>query len=837
VNLDSWLRGVCLPVRFRRRALDIANKITPEISQYYPMPTRILWFLCFAMSAFSASAENTSDGLPVPSAQLLVDRWPAYWITHPGAPKNDYGVYLFRKQLELPQAPQKFLVHVTADARYRLFVNGHSVAFGPQRGDVTNWRFETVDLATWLQAGSNVIAAQVWSYGEEAPYAIMSLRTGFLLQGDTPAERSIDTNASWKVFRDEAYHPITPDRGRLRTFLVVGPGDQVEGKLHPWGWADASFDDQAWNAARPIGHGVPYGWGTDVSWWLKPRSIPLMEEIPQKFARIRRASGVQPNPDFVEGKAPLTVPAHAKATVLLDQGFETSAFPQLTVSGGQGSRVTLTYAEGLFDAAGHKGNRDEIENREIVGRTDEFRPDGGLHRRFAPLDFRTYRYLQLEIEGGDEPLVVEDLHGVFTGYPFQEKGSFSSDDPALARVWTVGWRTARLCAFETYVDCPYYEQLQYIGDTRIQALVSLYVAGDDRLMRNAIELFDNSRVPEGLTQSRYPSISPQLINTFSLFWVDMIHDYWRHRSDDEFLRARLVGVEAVLGWFERKIDPTTGLLGPLPYWTFVDWTKEWNWDEAHGIGGSPEGAKNGGSAVVSLQLATTLQHAAELSRAFGAADQALRHEQLAAKLREAVKRLCWDEKRRLFADTPEKHAFSQHVNVLAVLSGAIEGEAARELIGRVAHDPSLIQCSTYFRFYLLRAMKQTGLGDEYLAMLGPWHEMLARGLTTFAEQPDPTRSDCHAWSASPVYELLATVCGIEPGSPGFATVRIEPHLGKLQHAEGKVPHPRGEIAVALVRQNGGVQARVSLPAGVTGVLIWKNQSVDLKPGEQSLSLP
>jgi alpha-L-rhamnosidase len=801
------------------------------------MLSRLLFWLFLAVTAVAAPMEYSGSGMPAPSGQLLSDRWPANWITHPKAPKGDYGVYLFRRRFDLAQPPQKFIVHVTADARYRLLVNGRSVVFGPQRGDPTNWRFESVDLAPWLRAGSNVIAAQVWSYGEEAPYAIMSLRSGFLLQGDTEIERVIDTNASWKVFRDESYHPLTPDRARLRTFLVVGPGDQVEGKLHPWGWEKEGFDDQAWPAARVIGHGVPSGWGTDVSWWLKPRSIPLMEETPKKFARVRRATGVQPDPNFVEGTAPLTVPAHTKATVLLDQGYETSAFPQLMVGGGQGSSVTLTYAEGLFDAAGHKGNRDEIENREIVGRTDEFRPDGGLHRRFAPLDFRTYRYLQLDITTGDEPLVVEDLHGVFTGYPFQEKGSFTSDDPALARVWTVGWRTARLCAFETYVDCPYYEQLQYIGDTRIQALVSLYASGDDRLVRNALELFDSSRIPEGLTQSRYPSVSPQLINTFSLFWVDMIHDYWRHREDDAFIRARLVGVEAVLGWFERKIDPKTGLLGPLPYWTFVDWTKEWNWDEAHGIGGSPVGAKSGGSAVVSLQLAITLQHAADLLRAFGSPEQAERHEQLAAKLRAAVQRLCWDDTRRLFADTPEKRAFSQHVNVLAALSGAIEGDPARELMERVAHDSSLIQCSTYFRFYLLRAMKRTGLGDEYLAMLGPWHDMLARGLTTFAEQPDPTRSDCHAWSASPVYELLATVCGIEPGSPGFATVRIEPHLGHLKHAEGRVPHPKGEIAVAFVRENEGLQAKVSLPTGVNGVLIWKGRSVDLKPGEQSVHLP
>jgi len=102
----------------------------------------------------------------------------------------------------------------------------------------------------------------------------------------------------------------------------------------------------------------------------------------------------------------------------------------------------------------------------------------------------------MTIETAAEPLTVHDFYGNFTGYPFKERGSFACDDARLADIWTVGWRTARLCAYETYFDCPYYEQMQYVGDTRIQGLVSLYVAGDDRLLRNAISLYDLSRIPE-----------------------------------------------------------------------------------------------------------------------------------------------------------------------------------------------------------------------------------------------------------------------------------------------------------------------------------------------------
>ncbi len=406
----------------------------------WSIPRLILSLLPLLASA----AEPAGRGPPVPSPGLLTGLWSAQWITHPAAPKSGYGVYLFRKQLTLPRAPGQFVVHVTADARYRLLVNGRSVCFGPQRGDNLIWHYDSVDLAPWLHAGANVIAARVWNYGDEGPFAIMSLRTGFLLQGDTAAERGADTNGSWKVLRDDAYQPIPLDRERLKTFIVVGPGDRVDGALHPWGWETADDNDQRWSAPRLLGKGMPEGWGADIGGWLRPRSIPFMEETPLRLARVRRASGIVPGAGFVEGRTPLPVPARTRATVLLDQGYETSAFPQLTVSGGKGGRVTLTYAEALFDPEGHKGNRDETDHRELVGVGDEFHPDGGAHRRFAPLDFRTYRYLQLEIETGDEPLVVEDLHGIFTAYPFQERGSFASDDPSLERIWRAGWRTARL---------------------------------------------------------------------------------------------------------------------------------------------------------------------------------------------------------------------------------------------------------------------------------------------------------------------------------------------------------------------------------------------------------
>ena len=773
---------------------------------------------------------------PAPSVNpaLLTKAWPAWWIAHPTAPASDYGVYHFRKTFDLADRPAHFVIHVSEDNRYRLFVNGTSVCVGPARGDLLHWRFETVDIAPWLRAGKNVVSAVVWNFGLLKPWAQISLRTGLIVAGDSPAEQVVNTDRGWKVYQDGAYSPSDPAPRPIGQFLVVGPGDRVDGRVYPWGWQDPGFDDSGWSEPQRLVEGYPYGVGTDVRWWLVPRNIPLMEERPQRLAAVRRAQGVTVDPSFLLGRAPLTVPAHTKAVVLFDQGFETNAYPLLPVSGGKGSSVRLIYSEALFDAAGQKGNRNDIDGREIVGTSDVFLPDGGANRLFTTLWFRTYRYVELTIETRDEPLVVHDFLGRFTGYPFVERGAFSCDDPRLSAIWAVGWRTARLCAGETYFDCPYYEQMQYVGDTRIQALVSLYVAGDDRLMRNAIEMYDLSRIAEGLTQSRVPSSTPQIITTFSLFWIDMVHDHWMHRDDRVFIEARLMGIQAVLDWFERHLDAETGMLGPLPYWSFVDWPDAWPWDNARHLGGQPDGAAEGGSSIITLQLVYSLDHAAALFDAFGRPAAAGHYRDLAQKLRVATRRRCWDGSRQLFADTPARKTFSQHANVLAVLAGAVTGAEAKALVTRTNAEPGLIPCTQYFRFYLLRAMKAAGQGDDYISRLQPWHDMLARGLTTFAERPDPTRSDCHAWSASPLYEFLATVCGIEPATPGFKTVRIEPHLGYLTRVEGTVPHPAGDIRVVLHRSGRGIEGNVTLPPGLSGQFLWQGRSLVLHAGSQAV---
>jgi alpha-L-rhamnosidase len=762
---------------------------------------------------------------------LLNNHWKAQWIAHPTESLLDYGVFHFRKNFELKEQPKEFIINVSADNRYRLFVNGKAVCFGPARSDPEHWSFESIDIAAYLKPGNNVLAAVVWNFGDLKPWAQFTIKTALIVQGNSSAEEIVNTDASWKVIKDNAYRPASASSEETSgQFVVVGPCDRVNASLYPWGWEEIAYDDNKWMMSGTLENGHPRGIGTDINWELTPRIIPLMELSHQHFGSVRRTSG-DPLPDgFLEGKSKWTIPANKRITVLFDQNNLTTGYPELLTSFGKGSTIRLTYSESLFDSKGLKGNRNEIENKKIIGYADFFLPDGRTDRLFRPLWFRTWRYLQIDIETHDEPLVVNSFSSEFSAYPLIENAVFESDKPLLKDIWNVGWRTARLCANETYFDCPYYEQLQYVGDTRIQALVSLYVSGDDRLVRNAIMDLNESQIYEGLTRSRYPSANPQIIPPFSLYWVDMVNDYWTLRNDPAFIKSFLPGVENVLGWFTDRIDPKTGMLGVVEYWNFVDWAIEWPWTSEGRKGGVPAGGmKDGNSSILSMQFAYAAQRAAELFRFYGKTYEADKYTAIADKLTKAVYEKCWDESRGYISDTPAKKEFSMHAQIFAVLTNTVPESRQKEFVIKFMNDKSLIQPTMYFRFYLTQALKKTGLADHYLETLGLWEDMLQKGLTTFAENPDPARSDCHAWSASPDYDFLATVAGIRPASPGFKTVEIAPALGKLTFIKGQMPHPAGTISFDLKRNGAnGITGEIILPEGLTGKFIWNGKSIDLK---------
>lgn len=793
--------------------------------------------------------------------------WHAGWITHPTAPLREPIVLHFKCALTLAAVPQSYVVRVSADNRFLLYVNGKRVGDGPARGDLTHWRYERFDLAPLLKAGDNLITATVWNWGVYAAVAQFTDRTAFLLESEATGADGISTRGEkdgWMVEVEPGRQPLGRATVTFQDYMASGPGEQLDAAKYDWGWQDAKDAGGAWVAAASPMRDSIYGGVNrahsadetgDNPWGLVPDGLPHMEYAGIDAGAIVADTSAGPL-DRLPGEIQTDIPfegfprgarnvgSHTHLNLLLDRKTLTTAYPELTVSGGKGSKIVLTYSEALYDKNGHKGDRDDVADRRALGLTDSFLPDGGEHRTFEPLWWRTWRYLDLDITTGDEPLTLEGLKAEFTAYPFEERAKFTSSDPELAKIWEISWRTARLDAHETYMDTPYWEQLQYVGDTRIQALISYAVAGDDRLAQQALRAFDDSRMPEGLTRSRYPSSLPQTIPTFSLIYVDMLHDYWMYRPDADGLARKLVpGTRGVLNWFAGYEQPD-GLLREVPWWSFIDWVQDGQT--------IPTYAKNGESCMTTLEYLGALGDAAELETAVGDPVLAERYKTRAAHVRAGIYAQCWSAERGLLAETPEQKGFSQQANILGVLYDVIPKEYQQEVLRKLlAIEPGttpdgVLSASYYFRFYLARALDHAGMADQYLESIEPWRKLLALHFSTWPEVPGNTRSDSHAWSAHPIYDLLTLVAGIEPASPGFATVRIAPHLGDLPGLKASFPHPQGMIEVEYrktgpqspnVKGGSAFHAEITLPGTLAGTFDYNGKTWALKPGANHIDVP
>jgi hypothetical protein len=301
----------------------------------------------------------------------------------------------------------------------------------------------------------------------------------------------------------------------------------------------------------------------------------------------------------------------------------------------------------------------------------------------------------------------------------------------------------------------------------------------------------------------------------------MLHDYWMYRPDPEFVRKLVPGTRTILDWFSRYEAPD-GLLRKLPWWSFIDWVNQ---------GETPTYDANSESCITTLEYLGALNDAAGLEAALGDPALATRYQTRAAHVRTGLHDKCWSASRGLIADNPDQKVYSQQANILGVLYDVVPKDQQQAVLKKMlAIEPGttpngVLSASYYFRFYLARALDHAGFADQYLASLDPWRKLLPLHFSTWPETPAPTRSDSHAWSAHPIYDLLTLVAGIEPASPGFATVRIAPHLDDLPSLTATYPHPEGNIEVKYERKGASLDATITLPGKLTGTFVFDN----LKP--------
>ncbi|RAP73558.1 alpha-L-rhamnosidase C-terminal domain-containing protein [Paenibacillus montanisoli] len=783
--------------------------------------------------------------------------WQAKWIWRQELPHaRDHELVYFRRSFMVNGEGCKLTVHVSADSRYRLYLNGEPVSVGPCKGDAYTHYYETVDLSGKLLPGRNVLAAKALHYGGTSPWRMAehgpvsvwrSEAGGFLLEGAVTAAggeliERLDTDSSWRCLKDEGYGYVP-----VPMIQWAGGLESVDGEKQPQGWETSAYDDSHWPAAVPF-YDVRNDWGELSAWPLEPRPIPPLYERTNGFQGITYLEGAAEAAlssmlgPASESATPqgLELPPNSRMVVELDAGQLTTGYIRLEMTGGQGAVLRLLCSE-CYEPENStrgkriKGIRNQTEGGKLMGEYDTYRVAGtgsGAEDRkpeaYEPFWFRTFRFIRLEIETGLQELSLTSIRYRETGYPLEVESEFDCSDPQFRAMWTMGIRTLQLCMHETYEDCPYYEQLQYTKDTRLMMRYQYGISADDRMARRALHDFHSSQLPSGMLQCRTPSMYTHIIPAFSFDWIYMLQEHLAYFGDLQLVRRYRPTVIALLDWFERK-RTAEGLVGGMPprYWTHFDWVNEWP-------GGAPPLPKDQPMTLHSLMYAAALNAAADLMQHSGWGELAAEYRDKATDVNEAVIRACWSEERQLFEDAPNSGSFSQHPQVWAVLSGLIEGDEARRLLRRALRVESLPVISLPMTYQLLRALDMTGLYDEIgTAYWERWRKFIGLELTTFPEEDIVgPRSDCHGWSALPLSEFSARILGVSPGAPGFERIVVRPVLGKLTWAKGKVATVKGPVSVEWRLEDGEFAIRVegpnvpielALPDGTTRAFLGKGQ--------------
>jgi hypothetical protein len=468
--------------------------------------------------------------------------------------------------------------------------------------------------------------------------------------------------------------------------------------------------------------------------------------------------------------------------------------------------------------------------------------------QFEPAGFR---YLQVTFRQCVRPLRVHAVTVNTTGYPVVARGRFACSDELLNRIWQIGADTLRLCMHDAYVDCPTREQRQWVGDAYVQMLVNYAAFGDAQLAARLLRQTAETQQSNGLTM---PSVASDFtagdffnIPDFCLYWILGIARYVEYTGDAELVTELWPAVARAIAWFERHLDED-GLLADVPHWVFVDWA---------------DLDKRGQVTALNAQFVATLRAAANLAQIAGCLSQTARLVALADRTAAAINRCLWDAARGVYVDARrqgvQSRRVSQQANAMAIAFDVAPAEHRASILATILDEERLVLTQTgdsdpnvapfdaewqvvmaqpFTCHPLHRSLSQAGAHGALLENIrrrwGPW---AASGEPTFWElwRLGEATSTCHAWSATPTFDLSTEVLGITPLTPGLRRFRVAPCPTDLEWAEGIFPSPCGDIAVAWRQASDRFELTLTTPAGAVAEVVlpacpaptgWQRVEVD-----------
>jgi hypothetical protein len=718
-------------------------------------------------------------------------RWNAEWIwwerhdSTPGViaihPVPLAGIGYLRTTFEMDE-PREAGCRITADGRYVLYVNGVYVGRGPVRSEPSHLTYDGYDLI--LQPGRNCVAILARNYARPNLYFKPARPVGTLGMGAVLFELAdiVSSDGSWRGM------PAPYERAPEHRHGGPPPTEVLDGREVPSGWMEADFDDASWPNAfvcKPGGLGSgstrpptePFG-------LLGPRPIPYLTE---------RAVA----PERTHGN-------------VFDFGRIVNAHPVLHTDADAGTTIDVTCGEDLTP----DGRVVAAPRHWSMRYTAAGRP-GETMESFEPVGFR-----YVEVSGPATVTAVERK------YPRPDGPFFECSDPLLTEIWRTGVRTLDLCSTDAYLDCPGREHRAWLGDAYVHTMVSFVCNPDTQLAQWNARLHAQGTRADGLlpmVASGDLTDVPVTIPDYSLHWIRTVARIHEH-CGGVLIDAVPVAMRA-LEWFERHRG-MTGLLEDLESWIFIDWAQT---------------ERGRSMAAVDALYVLALEDAATLFDAAGNEGWADVCRRRAVWTRDAFGTY-WDESRGAYVDAVGGRRISQQTNAVAILSGCARRDRWERILDVILDSSRLVRTRTpgdpegqdhrhehqwlppdmdetqqvvlaqpFFAHFLHQAVAHAGRADVIPELCRRWKPLLDRGngcLEEYWTAGPGLGSCCHAWSATPTYDLSTHVLGVRPGAPGYTSVRVDPCLGDLQWAEGAVPTPRGLVRVRAER---GREPDIELP--------------------------
>jgi hypothetical protein len=744
-------------------------------------------------------------------------------------PRETWNRFCYlRRVVDIDVVPESVPARVTADSRFILHVNGAEAGRGPARSNPARLAWLELDLGPYLRRGRNAIAALVRFYGTPAPWwmpAPPSFQIGFGSFAFEAPQIGVVSDDSWKG--QVAPYRQLPKAG---PGLSQVPNEILDGAKVPERWTEADFDDSTWSHAVELSSRT-FSWNrTQIP--VEPFTAPEAAEISPLTAiavalnELKRLATARSDADDPIDINPVASADGEEQMIVYEAGGTTLATPMLVVSGPAGSILDVYAGEDLRPDGSIEIAPRYYAMRYILG--------GRGHERVEAYEAVGFRYLAAISRGGAR---VESLSAIERRYPREGEARFECDDLRLNKIWRVGARTLDLCSTDAFIDCPGREQRAWLGDSYIHSLLTFVTNTDWRLVRRHLRICAHSQRGDGLlgmVAAGDFTMASTTIPDYSLHWIRALTRYFEYSGDAATVRELAPVAVGILDAFERYRSED-GLIRGMPGWMFIDWAMT---ERAEVIG------------AIDALYAAALDDFASL--AYTALDEPMAAVDAIARAERtrAAFELLWDETSGVYVDAADsrgpRRRVSQQTNAAAIVSGCAPRERWPRMLGYVLDESRLVLTPTisdnlmayvrnemnpadhvkfdpeinvvmaqpFFSHLLHDAIVRAGRRDLLQARCLKWWPQIERGNAVFEEYWEArsgTGSRCHAWSATPTYDLTTHVLGVKPLKPGYAEAEIAPWFGTLLHLEGAVPTPRGLIEVTLDRHRGG---EITVPSGV-----------------------